>query len=109
MKIIIADFLLILLLVFAGCARDPQKRLHGVWSSETNGISYLMVLEESGSGSMNIGGISFICTYQADSESITIEVDTDVATHSYTLSPGGKTLEIRNFLTSGINVTFNRQ
>lgn len=109
MKNIITGFLLILLVAFASCVKDPRKKLQGAWSSETNGISYLMILEEDGSGSMNIGGISFICTYQADFESITIEVNTDVATHLYNLSPDGKTLEIRNFLTSGINVTFKKQ
>ncbi|MDR1099846.1 MAG: hypothetical protein LBL28_05125 [Treponema sp.] len=109
MKGLIAGSLLVLLMVCTGCKNDPQKRLEGSWFSETNDVSYYMVLGKDGAGSMNVGGVSFIFTYQADSESFTIEENTDVSTHLYSLSPNGKTLEIRNFLMSGINVTFNKQ
>jgi hypothetical protein len=109
MKSLIAGFLLVLLVVWVSCDKSPQKQLVGSWSSETNGISYLMVLGKDGAGSMDIGGIIFICTYQADAEAITIEANTDVVAHLYTLSPNGQTLEIKNFLMSGIDVIFNRQ
>ncbi|MDR1902081.1 MAG: hypothetical protein LBQ88_07375 [Treponema sp.] len=101
-------FLLVLFFVLTGCT-GQQKQPTGNWSSLTNGIPYSMALFKDGTGSMDIGGISFICKYRSDKDMIIFEVDGDTTTHLYTLSPNGKTLEIRNFLESGVNVTFKKQ
>jgi hypothetical protein len=104
-----AVFMAVFWILFSGCKKSPEQKVLGKWNSVVNGISYSMILEKNGAASMNVGDITFIAKYMIDDESITIEVDTDAVTHLYILSPDGKTLTIKNFLGSGIDVTLIKE
>jgi hypothetical protein len=110
MKRIIVLAGLIFLIVLTGCGKDLRKQFSGKWTSTVNDLSYIMVLDKKGGGALNIGGVAFVVTYKIDSDLLTIEADggLTISASLYTLSDGGNTLMVKNFLGSGLDVTFTK-
>jgi hypothetical protein len=102
--------MLLLVLTCFGCHRGEKDSLAGTWYGETNDLSYSMVLHEDGTGAMDVGGISFILTYetQRNPDVIILEVDGDIYLSRYVFSNKGKKLTLIGLFVAGRDVTFDK-
>jgi hypothetical protein len=97
----------VLLFLCAACSTNKEK-FAGTWTASSNGIAYYMELESDGTGTMNVGGISFILTYEIDDALIIYMVDGDFYKSIYVFSNKGKTLLLKNMFEAGSDVSFTR-